>query len=74
MRERRIQLIGWMMFVFVSFLPFGCSDQEQSPREPPAGAVLSKPSNSEAETYEAAKEKQKIKQELQERSENRKDM
>jgi hypothetical protein len=55
----------------------GCNntDSEKSTvPEPPPAAVLTSPEDKSPETYDEAIEKQKTKQELQERAEDRKDL
>ena len=58
-------------------LIFGCTDTDReapTAPEPPPAAVLTSPEDKTPETYDEAIEKQKTKQELQERAEDRKDL
>jgi hypothetical protein len=72
--------VRWMFLaccIAAAGLMSGCNDtdsEKSAVTEPPPAAVLTSPKAKTPETYDEAVEKQKTKQELKERAEDRKDL
>lgn len=72
--------VRWMSLaccIVAAGLMSGCNDtdsEKSTVPEPPPATVLTSPEDKAPETYDEAIEKQKTKQELKERAQNRKDL